>query len=414
MMQPQQSTGPVTDRLSRFRQLMARVDAAGDPPLALDRDAYVPPPGPVATRIAGRLELRPASTHLVIGGVGSGKTTELLEARLRLADLPDVKPFYIDVSKDHDIGRMVSGVVAVQIALAIGSFVRTLVTARDREELPRIEGVIRQLEAVAHGHWYDPDSYEEYDDGSRSAYRHGVLVPPIARANALAEALALLGPLLDEIRKVGAHAVALIDGLDRMTDVAAFELVVDQDVKALASAGVGVVLVGPLKCLYGTSRVITESFDYFLPQPWHDPRADVAAKGFLTDVMRRRLSPDALDDQGLDALVWHSGGVLRDLIAIAQLACEEAYLGGVDTVGLYQVDSAIDAFGRKHMLGLQSDEVEVLQRVRTKGSFVQTSEKELALLMTRRVLEYVTDSGARYVVHPTIEPLLREMAGESR
>jgi hypothetical protein len=104
--------------------------------------------------------------------------------------------------------------------------------------------------------------------------------------------------------------------------------------------------------------------------------------------------------------------VLRDLIALAQLACLETYLDGSELVGLYQAVSAIDSFGRKHMQGLRSKEIEVLQRVRTAGAFVQTSEDDLALLMTRRVLEYRINARPHYAVHPTIAPFLAEMAGE--
>jgi hypothetical protein len=60
--------------------------------------------------------------------------------------------------------------------------------------------------------------------------------------------------------------------------------------------------------------------------------------------------------------VHQSGGVLRDLIALAQLACVEAYMGEPEAIGLYQANSAIDTFGRKHMQGLRPEEIEVLQR----------------------------------------------------
>jgi hypothetical protein len=51
----------------------------------------------------------------------------------------------------------------------------------------------------------------------------------------------------------------------------------------------------------------------------------------------------------------------------------------------------------------------VLHQVRAKGTFVQTSEKDLALLATRRVLEYANGK-PRFAVHPTIEPLLAQIA----
>jgi hypothetical protein len=63
------------------------------------------------------------------------------------------------------------------------------------------------------------------------------------------------------------------------------------------------------------------------------------------------------------------------------------------------------------MQGLRADEIEVLKRVRKKGAFVQTSEDDLALLMTRRVLEYRSNGRPRYAVHPTIEGFLDELSG---
>jgi hypothetical protein len=79
---------------------------------------------------------------------------------------------------------------------------------------------------------------------------------------------------------------------------------------------------------------------------------------------------------------------------------------GADVIGIREVEAAVDAFGRKHMQGLRSGEIEVLQRVLNKGTFVQTSEDDLTLLMTRRVLEYRHQARPHYKVHPTIAPFL--------
>jgi hypothetical protein len=102
--------------------------------------------------------------------------------------------------------------------------------------------------------------------------------------------------------------------------------------------------------------------------------------------------------------------VLRDLLTLAQSACVEAYLDGGDQVESTEVAAAIDTFGRKHLQGLRPAELDVLQRVRTKGTFVQASEDDLALLMTRRVLEYREQGHLRHAVHPTIESLLEGLA----
>jgi hypothetical protein len=81
---------------------------------------------------------------------------------------------------------------------------------------------------------------------------------------------------------------------------------------------------------------------------------------------------------------------------------------GADAVREHHVETAAEVFGRKQLVAIDSQELAVLQRVRTKGTFVQTSEKDLALLATRRVLEY-TNGHARFAVHPTIEPLLAQI-----
>jgi hypothetical protein len=406
MSQPARTAPQPDDRLARFRAMMARLDVAGDPARAIDRDLYVSFPGGVGAKIAGRLELRPASTHLVVGGVGSGKTTELLQVRARLANRAEIKAIYIDVSLRHDIAKMVPGVVSVQAGVALAEFVVALKTSQG-EASSAVDRAHAELRRLADGYWYHPDEYSD-DDGT--VFSRGILEGPDPISGTAGAVRTQLVPLMKSLRGVGVRCVMLLDGLDRLSDIEAFQQIVDEDVKALASMDLGVVLVGPLRSLYRGDHLVAEAFDYSYHQPWRDPHSDKRAEALLIEVVRRRLTADELSDQGLRLLVRSSGGVLRDLIAIAQLACEEAYISGTDVVGVPEVASAVDAFGRKHVLGLQTDEIEVLQRVRKGGSFVQTSDKDLALLMTRRVLEYATDSGPHYSVHPTIEPLLSQMA----
>ena len=84
-------------------------------------------------------------------------------------------------------------------------------------------------------------------------------------------------------------------------------------------------------------------------------------------------------------------------------------MNGADKVEQENIATASDAFGRKLIFGLSPEEIEVLQRVRKTGAFVQTSDQDLALLVTRRVLEYQTNA-RRFVVHPTLVPLLEQVA----
>ena len=415
----------VIDRLQRFRAYIERLDAAADPRSAIERGLYVPPSArSVADEVAGRLELQPASTHLILGGIGSGKTTQLLVAEERLRQLPDTLAIYLDVSQEHDLQKLCAGVL---VALAGLEFAKLL---HDDPSLPVVgaRAFVRQWALDSRGYFVDGD--DDGDDGSPQDDDPGppddwVHVPPLISppARPVTPSLtsaegAALKVLTEALRKRVPHVALLVDSLDRVDELDDFEQVVRHDVALLRALGVGVVLVGPLKLLYGTWRPIAAPFDKLYQVPWVDP-AEPAGRNFLTRVLRVRSAENidfgasqragVLSDEGAARLVDMSGGVLRDLIGLARDAGEEAYLAGDDTIGPAHADAAADAFGRTLMLGLAVDDLATLQRVRTQGSFVPVSDRDLALLMTGRVLEF-RNGRVRYAVHPTIGPLLAQLA----
>jgi hypothetical protein len=409
----------LSDRLVRFRGLAARLDPAGDPARAYADGLYVRPPQGAGSRIAAELEVLPTSSHLLIGGVGAGKTTELLNVQSQLNRVGDTRALYIDVTKHHDIAQIADGVLTMQVGLALEASMSAVKGSDEAKTLRdcRMRLLLMAIESYAGAEVLVSERFADEGDIAEEDYLSlrqvpGTPKPPEQVAEVVHSALVPTRQLLDMLRPKTKHVIVLLDGLDRITDMGAFEQVVEHDVKALVALGIGVVLVGPLRSLYGIDRTIEQHFARLHYQPWVDPSSDLSAQGFLGEIMRKRLPTDAIDDPGLEALVRASGGVVRDLVALAQLACLEAYLDGPDQIGSAQVEAAIDSFGRQHLQGLRADELEVLQRVRTKGTFVQTSEDDLALLMTRRVLEYRNGSRHRYCVHPTIDRFLKELAGE--
>lgn len=381
---------------------MERLDAAADPRSAIARGLYVPPSArSVADEIAGRLELRPASAHLIVGGIGSGKTTQLLVAQEHIQQLPDIQTVYLDVSRVHDLQKLRPGVL---VALAGLSFADLLA---DDKSSPVADATsfFRRWAVTGGGYFPDPSEYDE-------PHPEWVDVPPII-APPPAPSLtspegAALKSLTDALRSRMPHVALLIDSLDRVVEIDAFEALVRDDIALLRALGIGVVLVGPLKLLYGTWRPIAALFDKLYQVSWIDP-AEPGGRDFLTRVLRVRSPGNILSDEGLARLVEVSGGVLRDLVGLARDAGEEAYLGGVETIGAAHADAAADAFGRTLMLGLAADDLATLQRLRVQGSFVPVSDRDLALLMTGRVLEF-RNGRTRYAVHPTIRPLLEQLA----
>src|SRR5262249_39198639 len=106
-------------RRERFRAYMARMAAAADPALAIQQQMYVPPPRSLADALVRHLEIEPAGRHMVVGGVGSGKTTQLLRAPKALTSTPDMCAAYIDVSQKQDLVKLKPGCLVALAGMAL-------------------------------------------------------------------------------------------------------------------------------------------------------------------------------------------------------------------------------------------------------------------------------------------------------
>jgi hypothetical protein len=492
-------------RREKFRAYMASVDPAASPLTAIERGFYVDPPGAISSQIIGRFEIEPTARQLVVGAIGSGKSTQLLVARDRANESPDLAASYIDVGEKQDLARARPGCLVALASLVL------------MEHIEGVEQSRRQrIKGWAHGYEYDPQEPdpEAYDSGYE--YAPGILSPPPRRWPSIAEAyIDDLKSLVSSMAAKKKQPVCLFDSLDRINDQKVFSSLVEEDVAALHECGVGVVLVGPPRQLAGFGRIDADLFDHLHVQPPIDVVNDSAGRNFLASVLRRRApsaernglgaeEPQRLDgddafhkrvgettpklvlilqteradwmsalrtavdeagevgarawevihaqirgriplvstgvqptvspkevherarmfqsfrdaqnargtlsDDALKILVRKSGGVLRDLISLAKLAGEEAYLAGKDQIDASSAEVVADRFGRSLLIGLDPRELDALKQVHATGRFVPVTTSDSALLATRRVLEYRTRPAA-FAVHPCVEPLLADAGG---
>jgi hypothetical protein len=120
---------------------MAAFEGTADPRATIESGYYLPEPRKsAADTISRRLELRPSSTHLLIGGIGSGKTTQLLVMRDRINELEDIYAHYVDVTLYKDISEISTGVV---IAIT-GVVLAELMQDSDDEDVKRYSEVIHK------------------------------------------------------------------------------------------------------------------------------------------------------------------------------------------------------------------------------------------------------------------------------
>jgi hypothetical protein len=385
-------------RRERFRQYMTRVAAAADPALAIDQNLYVHPPNAISDVIVRHLEIEPTSRHLVVGSIGSGKTTQLLVATRELNTIPDIRAVYVDVSRKQDLVKLRPGCLVALAGLAL------------LEGQPWIDGDERRwFTGWANGYWLHPEEFDEPDDGGVQV--EGVVTPPQPEWHGIPSMqVDRLARFVEIERQAGHQFIVLFDSLDRTTNRSAFTQLIDQDVAALRRCNIGIVLIGPIRSLEGFGRLEVDRFDKLHLQGPVDVEQDPEGREFLFRVLRARVEDSMLPDREALALVAASGGVLRDLISLAKAAGDEAYLSGSEVIEFGHVHAAADAFGRLLMIGLHKPEIDTLKHLRSSGGFVWTTDDDLALLATRRVLEYPHRTPS-FSVHPTIVPLLDLKAG---
>lgn len=358
---------------------MARLNAAASPQQALDSGYYVAPPAElsVAHELAARLELQPASTHLVIGGVGSGKTTELLAACHQLANDDDIAALYVDVSEDTDLAWFTPLSILCSLMKALGAHLRS----HEQVSHPKVALALRHHEAWA------PEQSSEPED--HDLYRKFIAA----------------------YRVIKRTPIVFMDSLDRLPDPLKLEHALMHHRDLLRNGDLGLVLAASIRFRHGMNRSLRDLFDQSYNTPYVDTH-EAPGLAFLSSVLRARIPEGVLDDEACQRLGHLSGGVLRDLLTLTQAAVNEAYVRGGERVTSQHIEIAAEGFGRKQLLGLDSEEIATLQRVRTQATFVQTSAKDLGLLLTRHVLEYQDTHGKTiYRVHPTLQPLLEQIAG---
>lgn len=409
-------------RLADFRALMRSLDPSGDPRVAVKHGwtAERPASSSAAVALARRLELEPWSTHLMFGGVGSGKTTELWRVFQRLVAVAEEQKTgdvarYIDVAAEHRLDSLRPGIL---VALAGRYLVRLEGQVRrargDHTVAPEVLKAREAIQKVAEGHlmkvpryedtgpdepdWEGPDPDDEWD----YIRVPGLIKPPQPPIDdKVADAIGHLRTLRDAVVGSEGHCVFLFDSLDRVPVAKSFESDVRDDLRALKQAKIGTVVVGPIRFQYGAARAVGELVDkvHFVSEV--EPVGDGLA--FLSDVLGKRVPSSLLSVEGRVQIARASGGVLRDLVAIAKLSAEEAYVAGTDEIAAEHIARAVDQFGRARAVGLDSEQVAALRKVRETQKFVLKDERDYALLETRRVLDW---GGGRFVVHPTLEPLL--------
>jgi hypothetical protein len=415
-----------SQRRERFREYMRKLNPTEPARLAIDSGLVVEDlHGSLYKTLAARADLEPGSQQLLVGGTGSGKTTELLLAERWLKQHGQTLCLYIDISSETDLSGLNSGAL-------LAGFGRHLARAFSKKGFEGdldaaskriLKNSRSEIEGFAFGKttstWvpWEPEPPDD-DDGPGDVDEPGYFVteavagklqPPFPALQRDIQAIQIpLDAFLTAVQERSLDVVAIFDGLDRLPSPDRFWTVVDQDFRALRQMRVGVIAAAPQSVLYGQGRAVSEHFDRVHQiRALGEPEIDFLARDYshLKSVMIQRGATDLLGQDVVEVICEFSGGVLRDLITLARDAGEAAYIEGTEEIQLLHANAAIQQMGESYLRGLGPEQIGILWRLKKDRSFDVAASPNIELLVTGRVLEY---SATDFRVHPALERLLPE------
>ena len=407
-------------RRERFREYMRALNPAAPARVAIESGLVVEDlNSSLFKTMAARADLDPGSQQLVVGGIGAGKTTELLMAEKWLENQGQTIPLYIDISSETNLAGFNSGALLAGFGLHLISVVsvREPGAAVEEEEKEALEAAQSQIREFAFGKtvqtWvpdYDDGYYEGYED-SAADHEPGHLVTyevpgklkprfPVFQRD-IQDIRKPLALLMRAVQKRSLDVVVIFDGLDRLISPDKFWAVVDQDFRALRRMQVAVLAAAPLSILYGAGRSISEHFDRI--HHIHTLGSTPDSANQLKSVLSQRGGSELLGPVEMAHVCSSSGGVLRDLVTLARDAGEAAYIEGSEKILLRHAMAAVKQMGEGYLRGLGPEQLKILRRVAKERSFNTSSKPEIELLVTGRVLEY---SGSDFRVHPALRSLI--------
>jgi hypothetical protein len=350
--------------------------------------------------LAGRADLEPGSQQLLLGGIGSGKTTELLLSERWLTEQGHVLPLYIDISAETDLSSLNSGSLAACFGVHLGwsALNNPSLCPLVDQKRDELKETYNRVYEFAYGKQIKRhvSTFTSLMNQVVTEEIPGKLRPVLARD--LREIRQSLEEFLSAVRMVGRDVVVIFDGLDRLLDPTKFLSVADQDLRLFRELKVSVLATAPLSALFGgeVGQSISDHFDrvHHLSVIAADPD-----NGSLRSVLQKRRGSELLSVEEADAICHYSGGVLRDLISLARDAGEEAYVSDRDLITAVDVEKVIHQLGTGYLRGLGPEAIKTLLSLERTKSFQVDQAANVELLLTRRVLEY---SSTDFRVHPAL------------
>lgn len=394
------------NRLELFRSQIAAFDGAADPMNAISKGYFIEEPHQSSTNaLFKRISLRPQSKILLIGGIGSGKTTQLLKLQqiFQQAQDTDIYPHYVDVTEYTKPNDLQVGTLDAIVALELIKFLEEKEFSIDKDSK-------KYIQEFAYGRTIvDNDEPPDYYYLKEVP---GVLSSVPRSSESLDRLVQVLSELIKDFQtKFQQKPYFLFDCLDRVDRTEKFTRMISTD---LQNAEIGFAIVGAASLLYVSSIHSFDSiFNHIEYRSAFDVKQDDEAYDFFESVLLVRSGQDFFKPHALNDLIQLSGGILRDLINLAQESIQEAYLADAETIDREHIKKAVSSMGRAKILGLNNKQYSTLKNLVNSKLDVPNSPEEIYLLSTGKILEYRFPE-RRFDLHPVLKEVLVGSKGAKR
>jgi hypothetical protein len=412
----------VFDRRQLYRPFLERLNPIASSQSLLAEGLIVAPDHdprdtgepPIHVAFANTAELTRGSQMALVGGIGSGKTTELLLTQKLLSRHSDAVSIYVDMADYTDLSEINPGAILATAGFQLYPHVRSRLRKMGEELPDPIKAAYEKLRELAFGKtkWVDPEGLEPYDDDPYEAVP--VKGPGVMKLR-LPALRSQVAEIMDQVDMIAspllgdeAQITLLVDGLDRLIQPEFFRQFAEQDLQALKGTKISVSIVAPLLFLYDKSRFLQDYFDVVKHIP--AAAADPQHSAFLKQILQRRGAPELMDRAEIASIAKYSGGVLRDLLTLARSSAEYAYRDAEDRVGRCHVNAAIKQLGNRYLVGLGNTHRKLLRRLIGDGEFPIENSTARELLVNRQVLEYFKGGVDYFAVHPALAKILPKPA----
>ena len=410
------------DRRQIYRPFLERLNPASPEELE-EQDLIVPPEHdprdpdqpPIHVSFANTAELSRGAQMALVGGIGSGKTTELRLTLKLLKRHTDAINIYLDLADLTDLNELNPGAILIAIGIEL---YRRLKKA-DKQDT-EVKSAYQKLQEFANGKTDWVQSHRSTISIQLqvkvrtipdlvAVHTPGLLKPrfPPMQRGVMAVQLSVF-QIAKPLVASDAQITVLIDGLDRLIRPERFREFAEQDLRALRGTKISVVVATPLLLWFDKSRFLQDYFDdvKHIPAAISDPKKS----DFLKQVLLRRGAALLMGEKDISEIARFSGGVLRDLITLARTSAEAAYREDQDRIGSPHVRSAIRQLGKRYLVGVGKTQRARIQQLMDNEEFSIEDPISRGLVINRQVLEYFENGRDFFAIHPALLEVLAESA----